>query len=76
MSKWLMQHELLSAVLLILGPMWIRGAVGDHNDHNLLFPPNGGYTNAFGHPELLNKLQEGQFFHLGAHDAVDVVVQL
>ena len=71
-----MQHELLPAVPLILGALWIRRKERDDDHNDFLLPADGVQTNTLGHPVPLHKFQESESFHAWGGGAAAVVVQL
>ena len=64
LAEWLVNHELLPAVLLVLWTLWIRGAVWTDNDNHLLLPADQVVTNPLWNPVPFHKLQDGEVLKL------------
>ena len=76
LPKWSVQHELLPAVLIVLGTHGIRGAARADNDDHLLYPEDWGLTSFLWCTTALDKLQESHVFKLWSAGTGTVVVEL
>ena len=64
LAKWLVNHELLPAVLLVLWTLWISGAVWMDNDNHFLLTADQVITKSLWNPVPFHKLQDDEVLKL------------